>query len=76
MLWTIGLILMAVWLLGLLAHVGGALIYVVFVAATSIIVYEFIKGRREDALQRKLEEIHAARREEQDNADIYRQPSP
>jgi Family of unknown function (DUF5670) len=45
MLWTIVVILLALWLLGFLLHVAGALIHVLLVVAIIVIVYRFITGR-------------------------------
>jgi hypothetical protein len=46
MLWTIAVILVVLWLLGLLAHVGGALINILLVIALIVIVYNLVTGRR------------------------------
>jgi hypothetical protein len=46
MLWTIVVILLALWLLGFLLHVAGALIHLLLVVAIIVIVYRFITGRR------------------------------
>lgn len=46
MLWTIVGILLVLWLLGLIAHVGGALIHVLLVIAVIVILYNIITGRR------------------------------
>jgi hypothetical protein len=45
MLWTIVVILLALWLLGFLLHVAGALIHLLLVVAIIVIVYRFITGR-------------------------------
>lgn len=45
MLWTIILILIALWLLGLLAHVGGALIHALIVIAILVFIYNLITSR-------------------------------
>ena len=46
MLMTIAAILVVLWLLGLVAHVGGALIHLVLVVALIVFVFNFITGRR------------------------------
>jgi hypothetical protein len=47
MLWTIAVILIVLWLLGLLGSIGGSLIHLLLVAALFIILYNFfVRGRR------------------------------
>jgi fatty acid desaturase len=46
MLWTILVILLALWLLGLIASVGGAFIHLLLVLALIVIVAQFLSGRR------------------------------
>jgi uncharacterized protein DUF5670 len=46
MLWTIGGILVLLWLFGFMSHVGGALIHLVLVAAVVVFVVHFLRGRR------------------------------
>ena len=46
MLWTIIAILFALWLLGLIANVGGGLIHILLVIALIVIVYNLLVGRR------------------------------
>jgi len=47
MLWTIGLILLILWLLGFFAfHVGGGLIHLLLVIAVIVILVRLIQGRR------------------------------
>jgi len=46
MLWTILVILLVLWLLGVIAHVGGGLIHLLLVLALIVIVYRLITGRR------------------------------
>jgi hypothetical protein len=46
MLWTIIAILFALWLLGLIAHVGGGLIHLLLVVALVIFVVNLLTGRR------------------------------
>ncbi len=45
MLLTIAIVLGVLWLLGLLAHIGGAFINLVLLIALIIIVYDFVTGR-------------------------------
>ena len=46
MLWTIIVLLIVLWLLGLLAHVGGGLIHILLVIAAVVLIYQLITGRR------------------------------
>ena len=46
MLWTIIVILIILWLLGFLTHVGGGLIHLILVIAVIILVIQLISGRR------------------------------
>jgi Family of unknown function (DUF5670) len=46
MLWTIIVILIALWLLGFVAHVGGGLIHILLVIAAIVLIYQLITGRR------------------------------
>lgn len=47
MLWTIAVILLILWALGLLAfHVAGGLIHLLLVIALVVIVYQLVTGRR------------------------------
>jgi hypothetical protein len=46
MLWTIVMILFVMWLLGLVAHVGGGLIHVLLVVALVVMVANLLAGRR------------------------------
>ncbi len=46
MLWTIVGILLVLWLLGLVAHIGGALIHVLLVIAVVVFLFNVITGRR------------------------------
>ena len=46
MLWTIILILVVLWLLGFIAHFGGALIHLLLVIAVIVLVIQLIQGRR------------------------------
>lgn len=46
MLWTVIAILAVLWLLGLLAHVGGGLIHLLLVIALVVFIYNMITGRK------------------------------
>ncbi len=47
MLWTIGVILLILWLLGLItAHTFGGIIHVLLVIALVVIVIRLLQGRR------------------------------
>lgn len=46
MLWTIIAILIVLWVLGLIAHIGGGLIHILLVVALIVIVYNFVTGRK------------------------------
>ncbi len=46
MLWTIVVILFVLWLIGLLAHIGGALIHLLLVAAVVVFLINLVTGRR------------------------------
>ena len=46
MLWTIFSILLAFWLIGLIAHIGGGLIHLLLVVAAVVLVVQFVTGRR------------------------------
>jgi Family of unknown function (DUF5670) len=46
MLWTILVILVALWLIGMLAHVGGGLIHLLLVAAAIVLVINLLTSRR------------------------------
>ncbi len=50
MLWTIAVILLALWLLGFLFHVAGALIHLLLVIALIVLVVQLATGRRGSAL--------------------------
>ena len=45
-LWTIVVILVVLWLIGLVAHVAGGLIYLVLVIAIIVAAYNLLTGRR------------------------------
>ena len=46
MLWTIAVILLALWALGLVFKVASGLIHILLVIALVVVVYRLISGRR------------------------------
>jgi hypothetical protein len=46
MLWTILVILLVLWLIGLLSNVGGGLIHLLLVVAVVVLVINLVTGRR------------------------------
>ncbi len=46
MLWTIIGILAVLWLLGLVANIGGGLIHLLLVIAVIVFIYKFVMGNR------------------------------
>ncbi len=46
MLWIIAAILVVLWLLGFLAHIGGGLIHILLVIALVVIAVNLLRGRR------------------------------
>jgi hypothetical protein len=46
MLWTILVIILILWLLGFLAHLGGGLIHLLLVVAVVVLVIQLVTGRR------------------------------
>jgi hypothetical protein len=46
MIWTLFLVLLALWVLGLATNVVGGLIHVLLVIALFVLVYQVITGRR------------------------------
>jgi len=46
MLWTILVVLVILWLLGFVSHVGGNLIHILLVVAVIVLVYNLVTGRR------------------------------
>jgi hypothetical protein len=46
MLWTIVAVLLVLWLLGFVAHVGGGLIHLLLVIALVVFVINLLTGRR------------------------------
>lgn len=45
-LYIIGAVLVALWLIGFLLHLGGGLIHIILVIAVIVFLYQFITGRR------------------------------
>lgn len=46
MLWTIIVILVVLWALGLVGHVAGGLIHLLLVVAVIVVVIQLVTGRR------------------------------
>jgi hypothetical protein len=46
MLWTILVILLVLWLVGFIGHIGGGLIHLLLVVAVIVLAYNLITGRR------------------------------
>ncbi|MDX6382302.1 MAG: hypothetical protein QOI57_3326 [Rubrobacteraceae bacterium] len=46
LLWTVVVVLVVLWLLGFVAHVGGGLIHILLVIALIVLIYNLIAGRR------------------------------
>ena len=46
MLWTILMIVLVLWLLGLIANIGGGFIHLLLVVAAVILIIELLTGRR------------------------------
>ena len=46
MLYTIVVVLVILWLLGFIAHIGGGLIHLLLVIAVIVLIFNFISGRR------------------------------
>jgi hypothetical protein len=46
MLWTILMVVLVLWLLGLIANVGGGMIHLLLVVAAVILLIELLTGRR------------------------------
>ncbi|MDZ4805282.1 MAG: lmo0937 family membrane protein [Candidatus Eisenbacteria bacterium] len=46
MLWTVALILVVLWALGLIGHVGGGLIHILLVIAIAAVLIRVIQGRK------------------------------
>jgi len=45
LLWTVLVVLVVLWLIGLVANIGGGLIHILLVVALIILVYNLITGR-------------------------------
>ena len=48
MLWTIIVILVILWILGLIGHIAGGLIHLLLVIALVLVIYNLLTGRRVD----------------------------
>ena len=46
MLYTIVVVLLVLWLIGLLAHVGGGLIHLILLVAGVVFIFQLLSGRR------------------------------
>ena len=46
MLYTIAVILVVLWLLGFVAHIGGGLIHLLLVIAVIVVIFRLLTGRR------------------------------
>jgi hypothetical protein len=46
MLWTVLLFLFVLWLLGVIAEIGGALVHLLLVVALLLVVVDILSGRR------------------------------
>lgn len=46
MIWTIVTILVVLWLLGLLVHIGGGLIHLLLVVAVIVFIYKLVTNNR------------------------------
>jgi hypothetical protein len=46
MILTIFIVLLALWALGLIAHIGGGLINIILLVALIVLVYDFVSRRR------------------------------
>jgi hypothetical protein len=46
MLWTIIIVLVALWLLGLVGGIGGSFIHVLLAIAAVVLIYNLLSGRR------------------------------
>ena len=46
MLWTIMAVLVVLWLLGFIGHVGGGLLHLLLVVAAVVLVFNLLTGRR------------------------------
>ena len=46
MLWGLIVLLLILWLVGLLGHIGGALIHLLLVVAVIVFIFNLLSGRR------------------------------
>jgi hypothetical protein len=46
MLLLIAAVLVALWILGLIAHIAGGFIHILLVIALVVIIYHFLRGRK------------------------------
>lgn len=46
LLWTIAVIVFALWLLGFIFHIAGSFIHVLLVIAIIVVIYNLLTGRR------------------------------
>lgn len=46
MLWTLLAILLVLWLLGFLLHIGGSLIHILLIVAAVVLIIQLLTGRR------------------------------
>ena len=46
MLWTILVVLLVLWLLGFIGHIGGGLIHLLLVLAAIVLVINLVSGRQ------------------------------
>jgi len=46
MVWTILVILLVLWLVGMLGHIGGVMIHILLVIAAAVLVFNLVTGRR------------------------------
>jgi hypothetical protein len=45
-LYIVGAVLVALWLIGFLTHIGGGLIHLILVIAVIVFIVQFLSGRR------------------------------
>jgi hypothetical protein len=45
-LYTVAVVLIVLWLLGLVIHIGGSLIHLLLVLGIIVLAYQFLTGRR------------------------------
>jgi hypothetical protein len=46
LLWGVVVVLVVLWLLGLVVHIGGGLIHILLVLALIVLIYNLVAGRR------------------------------